>query len=100
MTTNKIGLIAGEGKMPIYITQKATAKGVEVFVAGVKGNAFAKDYPSARVFKTLRLGQLGAAIQFLSNTASPVLLWPGVYSILPFFLISCPICAGRVFWLL
>ena len=67
MTTNKIGLIAGEGKMPVYITQKATAKGVEVFVAGVKGNAFAKDYPSARVFKTLRLGQLGAAIQFFKQ---------------------------------
>ena len=67
MTTNKIGIIAGEGKMPVYIAQKAAAKGVEVFVAGIKGNANAADYPTARVFQTLRLGQLGACIRFFKN---------------------------------
>lgn len=67
MMTNRIGLIAGEGKMPIYIARNAHTKGVEVVVAGIKGNAFAQDYPTARVFKTLRLGQLGAAIRFFKE---------------------------------
>lgn len=67
MTTNKIGIIAGEGKMPVYIARNAAAKGVEVFVAGIKGNANAADYPTARVFQTLRLGQLGACIRFFKN---------------------------------
>ena len=67
MTTNKIGIIAGEGKMPIYIARNAAAKGVEVVVAAVKGNAFADDYPGAHVFKTLRLGQLGACLRFFKQ---------------------------------
>lgn len=65
MTTNKIGLIAGEGKMPVYIAQKAHAKGFEVYVAGAKGNAREEDYKNcARVFQAFRLGQLGAGIRF------------------------------------
>lgn len=65
MTTNKIGLIAGEGKMPVYIAQKAHAKGFEVYVAGAKDNAREEDYKNcARVFQAFRLGQLGAGIRF------------------------------------
>lgn len=68
MTTNKIGLIAGEGKMPVYIAQKATAKGYEVYVAGVKGNAKEEDYKNcASVFQPLRLGQMGACIRFFKE---------------------------------
>lgn len=68
MTTNKIGLIAGEGKMPVYIAQKAAAKGYEVYVAGAKGNAKEEDYKDcARVFKLFRLGQLGAGIRFFKE---------------------------------
>lgn len=68
MTTNKIGLIAGEGKMPVYIAQKATAKGYEVYVAGAKGNAKEEDYKDcARIFKPLRLGQMGACIRFFTE---------------------------------
>lgn len=75
MTTNKIGLIAGEGKMPVYIARKAAAKGYEVVVAGVKGNAFAEDYPCASVFQTMRMGQLGACIQFFKkNGVSRVIM--------------------------
>ena len=67
MTTTKIGIIAGEGKMPVYIARNAAARGVEVFVVGIKGNASAADYPSARVFEPLRLGQMGACIRFFKN---------------------------------
>lgn len=68
MTTNKIGLIAGEGKMPVYIAQKAKAKGVEVYVAGVKGNARGEDYRDvANAFVSLRLGQMGACIRFFKE---------------------------------
>ncbi len=68
MMTNKIGLIAGEGKMPVYIAQKATAKGYEVYVAGAKGNAKENDYKTcAKVFRTFRLGQLGAGIRFFKE---------------------------------
>lgn len=68
MTTNKIGLIAGEGKMPVYIAQKATAQGYEVYVAGAKGNAKEEDYKDcARIFKPLRLGQMGACIRFFTE---------------------------------
>ena len=75
MTTNKIGLIAGEGKMPVYIARKATAKGYEVVVAGIKGNAFAEDYSCASVFQTMRMGQLGACIQFFKkNGVSRVIM--------------------------
>ena len=66
--TTKIGLIAGEGKMPVYIAQKAKANGYEVFVAGAKGNARAEDYQNcADVFQMFRLGQLGGCIQFFKK---------------------------------
>lgn len=66
--TNKIGLIAGEGKMPVYIAQKAKTGGYEVFVAGVKGNAREPDFQTcADAFVTFRLGQLGACIQFFKK---------------------------------
>lgn len=68
MMTKKIGLIAGEGKMPVYIAQKATSKGYEVYVAGAKGNAKENDYKTcAKVFRTFRLGQLGAGIRFFKE---------------------------------
>lgn len=68
MMTKKIGLIAGEGKMPVYIAQKATSKGYEVYVAGAKGNAKENDYKAcAKVFRAFRLGQLGAGIRFFKE---------------------------------
>lgn len=68
MTANKIGLIAGEGKMPVYIAQKAKAKGFGVYVAGAKGNAKEEDYKNiADAFQLLRLGQMGACIRFFKE---------------------------------
>jgi len=65
---NKIGLIAGEGKMPVYIAKKAVEKGYEVFVLGLRGNAHAEDYQSyATRFQSIRIGQLGTGIEFFKN---------------------------------
>lgn len=78
MTKNKIGIIAGEGKMPVYIAQKAMEKGYEVFVAGAKGNAKEEDFAScATVFQPLRLGQLGAAISFFKSYGVTQVLMAG-----------------------
>lgn len=68
MAIKKIGLIAGEGKMPVYIAQKAASQGYEVYVAGAKGNAKEADFKNcARVFRSFRLGQLGAGIRFFKD---------------------------------
>ena len=66
--TNKIGIIAGEGKMPVYIAQKAKEQGYEVFVLGVCGNAREEDYRNtATQFKQIRMGQLGAGLDFFKT---------------------------------
>lgn len=65
---NKIGLIAGEGKMPVYIAKKAVEKGYEVFVLGLRGNAREEDYKEyATRFQPIRIGQLGTGIEFFKN---------------------------------
>ncbi len=70
MTNNppKLGILAGEGNMPIYIARNACRRGYDVFVLCLKGNAKAADY---KVFATatgqIRLGQLGAGIEFFKS---------------------------------
>lgn len=81
MITNnpkKLGLIAGEGNMPVYIARKASERGYEVYVAGLKGNARAGDYKDiCTEFKPLRLGQLGEAIRFFKDHGVPSLVMAG-----------------------
>lgn len=70
MTNNppKIGILAGEGKMPIYIARKACEQGYAVFVLGLKGNAHQADYKGiCQDFRMIRLGQLGAGIEFFKQ---------------------------------
>ena len=68
MTTEKLGIIAGEGKMPVYIARQAAQKGVEVVVAGLKGNAQEQDFRGvAAVYKEMRLGQMGAGLKFFKQ---------------------------------
>ena len=78
--TKKLGLIAGEGKMPIYIARKAFERGYDVFVTGLKGNAREADYKGyCRAFKMFRLGQVGAGLQFFKDNG-----------------VTCVVMAGRV----
>ena len=68
MSNPKIGILAGEGKMPVYIAQKALARGYDVYVLGLKGNARENDYKTcAKTYKQIRLGQLGAGIEFFKS---------------------------------
>lgn len=65
---NKLGIIAGEGKFPILIAKEAQAKGWEVFVACAKNNAVEEDFkPYSVKITTLKLGQLGKAINFFKE---------------------------------
>ena len=67
---NKLGLIAGEGKFPILIAKEATSKGVEVFVICAKNNAREEDFaPYAKKTITLKLGQLGKALNFFKENS-------------------------------
>ncbi len=68
MTNEKLGIIAGEGKMPIYIAQQAAQKGIPVVVAALKGNAQEADFKDIAVKScTLRLGQMGAGMKFFKE---------------------------------
>ncbi len=65
---NKLGIIAGEGKFPILIAKEAYAKGWEVFVICAKNNAIEEDFKPYSVKSiTLKLGQLGKAINFFKE---------------------------------
>lgn len=67
-TPKKLGLIAGEGNMPVYIARKAAARGYDVFVTGLKGNAREADYKGyVKAFELFRLGQMGAGLQFFKD---------------------------------
>lgn len=68
MTTETLGIIAGEGKMPVYIAQEAAQKGVRVVVAALKGNAREEDFRGvAAVTCTMRMGQMGAGFKFFKQ---------------------------------
>lgn len=65
-----LGIIAGEGNMPIYIARNACKRGYDVFVLGLKGNARQADYKDyCKAFRFIRLGQLGAGIEFFKEHA-------------------------------
>ena len=68
MSNPKIGILAGEGNMPVYIARNARARGYDVYVLGLKGNARLADYKGlAADTGQIRLGQLGAGIAFFRD---------------------------------
>ena len=66
---NKIlGILAGEGNMPVYIARIACKRGYDVVVLGLKGNAKQTDYKDCcKIFKSLRMGQLCAGLEFFKE---------------------------------
>jgi len=73
---NKIGIIAGEGKMPLYIAQKAKQRGTAVYTACVKGNANPLEFePYSEKVVEFKMGQLNKGINFFKeNGVSQVLM--------------------------
>ena len=66
--TETLGIIAGEGKMPVYIAREAAQKGVRVVVAALKGNAREEDFRGvAAVIRTIRIGQVNAGFKFFKE---------------------------------
>lgn len=78
MPSETLGIIAGEGKMPVYIAQQATQKGVRVVVAALKGNAREEDFRAiAAVTCTLRMGQVNAGFNFFKQNGVKKILMAG-----------------------
>ncbi|WP_424245634.1 hypothetical protein Dip510_000571 [Elusimicrobium posterum] len=66
--TSKIGIIAGEGKMPLYIAQKAKEKGILVYAACIKGNALPSDFePYCEKVVEFKMGQMSKGINFFKE---------------------------------
>ncbi|ACC97646.1 Uncharacterized protein conserved in bacteria DUF1009 [Elusimicrobium minutum Pei191] len=74
----KIGIIAGEGKMPVYIAAEAKEKGVAVYVACIKGNAFPSDFEAYSASTVeFKMGQLSKGINFFKENGVTKVLMAG-----------------------
>ena len=77
-TKQTLGIIAGEGKMPVYIAREAAQKGVRVVVAALKGNAREEDFRGvAEVSRTIRIGQVNAGFKFFKEYGVKQVLMAG-----------------------
>ncbi len=65
---NKLGIIAGEGKLPLYIAREAKKKGFEVYVACIKENAKETDFNGlADDIMSAGLGRMTGSISFFKK---------------------------------
>ncbi len=67
MIPHKIGLIAGNGKLPIVIAETAKDQGHELFVCAIKGEASQSLERSADKIEWIILGELGKVIKFFKH---------------------------------
>lgn len=63
----KIGLIAGNGKLPVVIAKEAKISGFQVHVCAIKGEATADLEKIADSIEWVKLGQLGKLIQYFMS---------------------------------
>ena len=64
---SRIGIIAGNGKLPLAITQEAKAGGFEVHICAIKGEAMSELSQIATSIEWIKLGQLGKLIQYFES---------------------------------
>lgn len=64
---NSIGIIAGSGQFPLLVAQGAKRRGMRVVVCGFHGITDTALTAEADVFLMLKLGQLGALIDFFKS---------------------------------
>ncbi|WP_428896997.1 hypothetical protein Dip518_000783 [Parelusimicrobium proximum] len=75
---NKIGIIAGEGKMPVYIAREAKKRGLGVIVGGLKGISKEEDFAGiADAYGPFGLGQVGGGIKFFKKHGVDSILMAG-----------------------
>ena len=77
MNKTKLCILAGEGKMPIYIAHKAIERGYDVYALCMKGNAKESDYKMCTATQVVRLGQLGTALDFFKKNGITELVIAG-----------------------
>ncbi|MGB2578454.1 hypothetical protein AAIR98_000373 [Elusimicrobium simillimum] len=74
----KIGIIAGEGKMPLYIAAKAKERGVAVYTACIKGNANPEDFSAlSHSVVEFKMGQMSKGINFFKENGVTQILMAG-----------------------
>jgi UDP-2,3-diacylglucosamine hydrolase len=62
-SSNRYGLIAGNGKFPFLVLEAARSQGIEMVVAAIKEETFPEIEQHARVVHWMSLGQLGKLIK-------------------------------------
>ena len=62
-STNRYGLIAGNGRFPFLVLEAARSQGIEMVVAAIKEETFPEIEKHAQIVRWLSLGQLGKLIE-------------------------------------
>ena len=62
-SSNKYGLIAGNGKFPLLVLQAARSQGIDMVVAAIKEETFPEIEEHAKTVHWMSLGQLGKLIK-------------------------------------
>ncbi len=75
MSLNKVGLIAGEGKLPILLAENAKKQGVKIIAVGIKGKTDRKLRKYVDKLHLVKLGHLKELLDFLKeNSLSKVVM--------------------------
>src|ERR671925_1025440 len=62
-SSNKYGLIAGNGKFPFLVLEAARSQGIDMVVAAIKEETFPEIEQHAKTVHWMSLGQLGKLIK-------------------------------------
>src|SRR3954463_3510121 len=62
-SSNRYGLIAGNGRFPFLVLEAARSQGIEMVVVAIKEEAFPEIEQHAAIVHWLSLGQLGKLIK-------------------------------------
>jgi DUF1009 family protein len=67
VSSNRYGLIAGNGKFPFLVLEAARTQGIEMVVAAIKEETFPEIEQHARTVHWMSLGQLGKLIKMFKS---------------------------------
>ena len=76
-SSNRYGLIAGNGKFPFLVLEAARSQGIDMVVAAIKEETFPEIEQHANTVHWMSLGQLGKLIKtFKAEGVGPAPSWP------------------------